>query len=247
MPVKCETIIFNIMNARTIRLTGGTKAIVVHKYKDEIVSLELPNDLVISLGETIPIKNKKYKVNIINKLYIGNTLIYELHVAKQTKSNIFILPMLSGERKLFFYDSHLINTFIGLQDHEGCIALLYRWSGDPLFLKFENALKQFRNYIDSQDIANDLILFIFDIPNKHTNNYKNFIEGKYSEFTPIYKTQLLKFHGMNIDSQIGQILFRSEKRKKRLEHTLGTDLKDNAELFSIIEPEIEIFNPNYYL
>ena len=127
MSVKCETVIFNIMNARTLRLTGGTKAIKVHKFEDEIVSLEIPGDTVVSVGETISIKGKKFKINIINKLYLGNALVYELHMAKQTKSNIFVLPMLSGERKLFFFDNHLINTFIGIPNHEGCIALLYRW------------------------------------------------------------------------------------------------------------------------
>ena len=52
---------------------------------------------------------------------------------------------------------------------------------------------------------------------------------------------------MNIDGQIGQILFKSEKRKLRLETKLGCQLDDDAELYSIIDPKFETFNPNYYI
>ena len=246
MPVKCDTVLFNITNARTVRLTGGTKSIKAHKVNKEIVSLEI-NDRIISLGETISIKKNKFKVNEIEKKFLGNVLVYEFYMAKQTKSNIFVLPMLSGERKLFFYDTHLINTFIAVEEHKSCIALLYRWSNDPLFLKFENAIKQFRNYKDYIDVSESLVVYIFDVPMKHRENYKNFIHGKYSELTPQYKTSLLKFHGMNIDGQIGQILFKSEKRKLRLETKLGCQLDDDAEIYSIIDPKFETFNPNYYI
>ena len=96
------------------------------------------------------------------------------------------------------------------------------------------------------DVSSDLVMFIFDVPKKHIKNYTKFINGKYSELTDNYKTQILKFHGMNIDGQIGQILFKSEKRKARLEHMLGVTLDDSAELFSIID-DSEVFNPKYYL
>tara|TARA_X000001382_G_scaffold36121_1_gene23738 strand:+ start:4300 stop:5037 length:738 start_codon:yes stop_codon:yes gene_type:complete len=244
--VKCETVLFNPLNARTVRLTGGTKTINPHVFDAEIVSLEMPTDVVISTGKTISIKNRKYKVNFIDKLYKGNVLIYDLHVAKPNKSNIFILPMLSGERNLYFYNTHLVNVFIGTVQQKGCIALLYRWSKDPLFLKFEAAVKQFRSYIDMED-HDEYVLYLFDVPSGQKQNYKKFINGKYSELSTKYKTQLLKFHGMNIDSQIGQILFKSEKRKHRLETMLGCILSDEAELYSIINPKKELFNPKNYL
>jgi hypothetical protein len=246
MPVKCKTVLFNILNARTVRLTGGTKAINPHIFNNEIVSLEMPKDKIISLGETVSVKNKKYRINCIDKSYKGNVLVYDLHISKPNKSNIFILPMLSGERNLYFYNTHLVNVFVGTVEHEGCIALLYRWSKDPLFLKFEAAIKQFRSYIDMED-HDQFVLYLFDVPMGQTKNYKRFLNGKYSELSTKYKTQLLKFHGMDIDSQIGQILFKSEKRKHRLETMLGCMLDDDAELYSIIDPKTELFNPKIYI
>ena len=93
----------------------------------------------------------------------------------------------------------------------------------------------------------EYVLYLFDVPSGQKQNYKKFINGKYSELSTKYKTQLLKFHGMNIDSQIGQILFKSEKRKHRLETMLGCILDDEAELYSIIDPKKELFNPKNYL
>ena len=60
------------------------------------------------------------------------------------------------------------------------------------------------------------------------------------------KEEILKFHGMDITSQLGQIIFKSEKRKLMLENTLNVKLDDDAELYSIIDAN-EIFNPKYYL
>tara|TARA_Y100000004_G_C8929422_1_gene419222 strand:+ start:825 stop:1571 length:747 start_codon:yes stop_codon:yes gene_type:complete len=248
MAVKCDKIILNPTNARTVKVTGGTRSIKVHKYKNKIVSLELPDDKVIALEQTISIKNKSYKVNIIKQNFVSDIVLYELLVAERTKSTLFALPMLGGERKLYFYDNLLINCFIGVPDHEGCIALLYRWSGDPLFHKFEAAVKEFSNYIDSYvpDENMEFIMFLFDVPKRHTTNYKKFINGEYSKLTARYKEDILKFHGLDITSQLGQIIFKSEKRKLMLENTLNMKLDDDAELYSIIDSN-EIFNPKYYL
>ena len=248
MPVKCDKIILNPTNARTIKITGGTRSIRAHRHDDKIVSLELPEDRIFSLGQTIKVKKKRYKINIIKQIFVGNVILYELIVSERTKSTLFVLPMLGGERKLYFYDNLLINCFIGLPDHEGCIALLYRWSGDPLFDKFEKALKKFSNYITDYvpDKHSELIMFVFDVPKKHIKNYKKFLNGKYSELSAEYKENTLKFHGLDITSQLGQILFQSEKRRIKLENTLNVKLSEDAELYSILD-EKEKFNPKYYL
>lgn len=248
MAVKCDKIILNPTNARTVKVTGGTRSIKAHKYNDKIVSLELPGDKIIALEQTISIKEKSYKVNIIQKSFISDIILYELLIAERTKSTLFALPMLGGERKLYFYDNLLINCFIGTPDHEGCIALLYRWSGDPLFHKFELALQEFSNYRDSYftDKNMEFIMFVFDVPKRHTTNYKKFINGEYSKLTSKYKEDILKFHGVDITSQLGQIIFKSDKRKSMLENTLNVKLDDNAELYSVIDTN-EFFNPKYYL
>ena len=248
MSVKSKQVYFNITDTRTVRVTGGTKSIIAHKAHEKIVSLELPDSKLFSIGDTITINNQPYKINIIEKMYSNNVLFYELYVAKKTKSTLLIMPMLGSSKKLFFYNNFLVNCFVGTKEEgEGSIVLLYRWSKDPRFLKFEAALKQFRNFIEFKDMSKDFILFKFKVPTKYKKDYKTFIDGKYSKLSNQYKNQILKFNDADIDSQIAQILYLGERRKSRLEHSLGITLDPDAELFSVIDRDLELFDKNYYL
>jgi hypothetical protein len=246
MAVKCDQLIYAPVNALTFRISGGTKVLVPHELENRIYSLEGPDGLNLSVGLTIPIKGIKYKINLIEKKEIKGIITYELSVANRTKSSIYILPMLGGNRTLFLWNKLLLNVFISTEEHDKCIALLYRFSADPLFLKFEKALCKFRNFIDKIDVDPYHVLFVFSVPKKHTNNYESFINGKYSELQKLYKLNILEFHDQDISSQIGQILFKSEKRKQLLEKLLDVNLPEDSELYSIINIEEETFNPKIY-
>ena len=95
-------------------------------------------------SSNVEIKKRKYKVNIIEKVATKKGVHYILSIAKRTKSAIFLPPMLGGEKTLYFWNTLLLNCFIATEDDEDCISLLYRWSSDPKYLKFEQALTKFR-------------------------------------------------------------------------------------------------------
>jgi|TARA_Y100000310_G_scaffold345652_1_gene467749 hypothetical protein len=246
MAVKCDQLTYTPINALTFRISGGTKVLVPHKLENRIYSLEGPDGLNLSVGLTIPIKGVRYKINLIEEKEIKGVITYELSVAKRTKSSIYILPMLGGNRNLFLWNKLLVNVFIATEENNKCIALLYRFSADPLFLKFEKALCKFKNFISKIDVDSYHVLFIFDVPKNHKNNYEVFINGKYSELQKLYKLNILEFHDQDISSQMGQILFKSEKRKQLLERLLDVNLPKNSELYSIINIEEETFNPEVY-
>ena len=122
----------------------------------------MPNDSFIAVGDKLKIKGEPYKINIIEKIKDGSALVYHLKTAERTKSSIFVLPMLSGDRHLFLYDSNLINAFINYSDMKDHIVLLYRWSADPLFSKFDLALRKFPTFVkafDADDSSLSKILF----------------------------------------------------------------------------------------
>jgi len=247
MTVKDKTMLFNITDARTVRVTGQTHLIEVNKVKNQIVSLIFPSGKTLVQGEKLFVKDKPYKMNVIVDTYINEVLFFDLFVAKKTKSTLLLMPMLGGVKYLYFYDNDLINCFIGTkEDGEGTIGLLYRWSDNPLFIKFEEAVQQFSNFNRLIDFK-DFIYFEFNIPKKHIKDYTKFINGKYSEFSAKYKDMVLRFHEADIDSQIAQILYKGDTRKKRLENSLGITLDPDAELFSIIDKDLELFDKNYYL
>ena len=84
------------------------------------------------------------------------------------------------------------------------------------------------------------------MPKNHKRNYKLFKNGKYSKFSKTYKIDILDFHDLEMSSEIGQILFQDDKRKKVMEEKLGVILEDNSELLSIINKDEEIFNIEKY-
>ena len=245
--VKCEIPTFTAISPTTIRISGGTNSIKPHYYEKELVSLEISKDWVISKGQIVTVKKKNYKVNIIKKAYKRKVLYYDLKVAEKNKSAIFITPMLGGTRKLWMYDQLLVNTFIGTKGYVGNnIVLLYRQSTDPIFVKFIKTLQKFSNFKDIT-LYDDYIVVVFRVPKAHLDNYKKFKLGQYSQMSSEYKLKILSYHDMDIDNIIGQILFKTGDRKKKLENRLGVILDKEAELYSIPDLNKELLNINYYL
>ena len=184
------------------------------------------------------------KVNIIDKT---SPTKCELKVAPRTKSSVFIMPMLSGSKELYFYNTLFLNCFIATEDHPNSIILLYRFSGSALFLKFEQALKKFTTFKDMIDPSPHHVMFVFDIPTKYKDDYNKFILGKYSHFSPELKDAIFKFHKTDMHSSLGQILYKSEKRRLRLSQNLGMEIPPDMELFDIPDAEDEIYNPKIYI
>ena len=246
MVVKCKQLTYTPVNALTFKITGGTKTIIPHKTNNIIQSLESPDGIIQTLGTIADIKGIKYKANIIEEKWFKNILTYEVSSARRTKSSIFLLPMLGGNRNLYFWNQLFLNCFIATEKDKDCIVLLFRFSGNPLFIKFEKALRQFRTFIRKEDPHNGFVYFVFDIPPSHYTNYYKFINGKYSELSKLYKINLLEFHNYEVNSLIGQVIFQSPDRKKALEKKLGCTLDNDSELLSILNIEEETFNPKIY-
>ena len=94
-------------------------------------------------------------------------------MAKRTKSSIFVLPMLGGNKNLFFWDRLFVNAFLETPEEKDCIALLYRWSSDPLFIKFEKALSKFKDFRKKYDPSPYYVLFVFNVPKNNKRNYNS--------------------------------------------------------------------------
>lgn len=248
MAVKCEQLVYTPISPLTYRISGGTKVLTPHKGSDgTIQSLEGPQGLHITLGLNAKIKRVKYKANIIEQVWKNNILCYDIHMARRTKSSLFVLPMFGGTRNLFMWNQLFMNCFLEFKDNKYYIQLLYRFSGDPLFLKFEQALCKFKSFVKKEDPSDDYVLFTFSVPDRHSKNFEKFINGEYSKFSKLYKMTLLEFHSFDVDDLIGQVIFQSESRRNALEEKLGCVLPEDSELLSIVELKQEMFNPKIYL
>ena len=167
-------------------------------------------------------------------------------MAKRTKSSTFVMPMLSGNRDLYFWNRLFVNCFIATNDHDNCIALLYRFSTDPLYVKFQRALSKFATFKDKYCPSSGYEMFIFGVPKKHIRNYNKFLRGEYSKLSSTYKKSLLDFHNATARDEVGQILYKDPKRRKALEYKLDIELPEDSELLSIIDIDKETYDSEIY-
>lgn len=242
------SVTFTPVNGRTVRMTGS-----VIDYRQEIENgniIKLSTDnLFVEIGSIVKARAKLlYKVNLINPVYNAvNFLVgYDLSIAKSNKSSIFICPMLGGNRELFLWEKYLVNTFIGTPEEENVICLLYRWSSDKLFTKFEGALQAFKTYKYHVDTDPFHVMYVFDIPDGMRSSFDSFVKGKYSEIDDLVKLKILDYHNFNMDGTTAKILFKSPSLKKQLEEELDVSIPIENELHSPPKMIEEKFNPEYY-
>lgn len=247
MAVKCEQLIYSPVNALSFRITGGTKSITAHRVNGEIKSLETLGDVLFDVGAIAEINELEYNIKYIDKKYAKGVLYYDVSMAKRTKSSTFIMPMLGGSRRLFFWTRLFLNCFIKTYDESYQIALLYRWSGDPLFLKFENALSTFKSFEKVYEPTDNTVLFSFNVPKDCKKDFTHFVKGRYSKMSDKYKLAILRFHNQGLDSEIGQILYQDPKRRAKMEERLGVTLEEDSELLSIINIEEETYKIEDYV
>ena len=238
--VEIQQLKFRVVDARTFRISGMTNSIIAHKKEKNIVSLEL-TDKVIPLGETVSFLDHKYKVNFIDKKESKGVLYYDLSVARPNISNMIILPMLGGTKKLFLYNK-LVNCFINHKEYKDKIILVY----EHTIKDFHEALLKFKNFVKYIKLEGRHKMYIFNPPTKYLKDYKEILKGKYSQISPEYKTKILDYNNFDITSAMGHILFQSKERKEKLEKDLGVELDDSAELFSILDMKLETFDSEYY-
>lgn len=252
MVTQCDELIYTPVNALTFKITGNTLCLKpVYNDKKHIVALKGPEDISIDLGLTVLVRKLKYKVNIIERipneiLSISNKVEYHISIAKRTKASTFLTPMLPGTKKLYFWNKLFLNCFIGTDEDDRCIALLFRWSSDLRFIKFEKLLSTFKMFRRRYDPNPHLVMFVFDIPKGYGKDYRAFTTGKYSKMSREYKIDILDFHDADIQDEIGQIIFKSSKRRELLEEKLGAILPEDSELLSILDTKIEIYDPKIY-
>jgi hypothetical protein len=221
---------------------------IVRDEDDQIIKITLPVIGAIKLRDRICIGPNKhpYRINEISERMGHDSPVYDLKIATRTKASLFLLPMLPGPKKVYFYDSLLLNCFIGTEEQSNCIALLYRFSGAREFLELESALKGLTIFKSSIDVSPRTVMYVFEVPNKHRDDYKLFLLGKYSKISERYKNRILEFHIMSKTGVIGEILYKSEIRRKEIEERIGEELLDDDELYSIPEDKFEVYKKEIY-
>ena len=92
MGIKSKQVKFNPVAPLYFIISGGTSSISPQYQENKIVSLAMPNNSFIAVGDKLKIKGEPYKINIIEKIKDGSALVYHLKTAERTKSSISGIP-----------------------------------------------------------------------------------------------------------------------------------------------------------
>ena len=131
---------------------------------------------------------------------------------KKTKTYDFLLP-LTGYSKVDL-DPYLVNAYLGdaqLLDWDlesPDIFMLMKYSGQMHFYKLEKEIEKHEYFNTSYSLfRGKYIMFVFTLGATFVKDYHLFLKGKYSKLSQDYKLHILEFHGLDMDSEVAQILF----------------------------------------
>jgi hypothetical protein len=170
----------------------------------------------------------------------------EWKIGDSNKAEKYILPMLGNIYSEIIKEGYYINTFIGdsTKNINDKILLLYKFNGNSFYLNFEKTLYNNKDYFESYSPNKYYTMFVFNVPEKHKENYKLFKQGKYSEFSEDYKKHIIKFHNLSNSDTIVDIIYKREKARLKLELDYNIIVPKNQEYESIYNNNFDIFNEN---
>jgi hypothetical protein len=97
----------------------------------------------------------------------------------------------------FFITKNFENCYIGDGNHPEMgrkIYLLYNYQMSVEYVKFERKMELMPTFDTDYDYGDERqVMYLLDIPDEHNEDFKLFLEGKYSQFSEELKTKILKF------------------------------------------------------
>lgn len=128
-----------------------------------------------------------------------------------------------------------------------CMAISYEKTDNEQFVSY---LKMLENHELTMNVieSEDKITFIFKMPEEFTNEYKEFINGKFSRFSQKSKDIIIdyvtSYHKPNTAKKVKMVLYKDQELRRHLEHKLAVKLDADLDLTSIPKIEEESFNYN---
>lgn len=162
------------------------------------------------------------------------------------KSKTYLLPLLNEYVPI--ENLHLlINTYIyfNKETPKNTIGLLYGIDDSAEFFMMVSNYEANDLLIDYTMLDKE-ILFLFSFPDDFLSDYEHFSNGSYSLMSDQAKTIIIQFTNyiyqyQPIVTELVDILYKRDARKKKLELELNISLTDKDELSSKINPSDETY------
>ncbi len=215
---------YKVLDSRTIEINSDILKV---NYDDSGTSIThiCMGDSIIKPGQeldagldTLP---SKYKVLFIKAGLNGFAYIFT-HI--RNKCTDYLMPILEGIKSEYYYDSYLINAYLSADVTK--LRLRYRFSKHEEYRKLEKFLCNHRLYIKTKDIDYDFVDYEFGISAEFDEDVTNFLDGKYSKFSPQLKINIGRFHALKARSRMILVLNKDESLKKEIESRLSVSIGD---------------------
>ena len=149
------------------------------------------------------------------------------------------MPMLPGNKKLYFWNTFFVNCFIGTPEDSNCIALLYRWSSDTRYIKFEKIMKSVEFFKRRYDPSPNYVMFVFNIPMGECDD-ADLIEQKSKELFVLSDISEAKAADLTILAKYDNIVEFAEEVKPLLDELMCLENRD-CTMSSELEKEVRVY------
>ena len=170
-------------------------------------------------------------------------------VVKPTKTVDFILPLTGYSRRDL--DPYLVNAYLGdvnLLDWDlesPDVFALLKYSGDIHFYNLEKGLEKDKYFKTSYSLFNGAyIMFVFTIGPTFLKDFKQFMDGKYSEFSHPAKIRIMRHR--KPDSPMPLILDKDKSLRQYWELKLDAELPQKSEVWPIVNKDDELFDKSEF-
>lgn len=213
--------------------------------KDEdsyITSVSLEDKYEIKLGDKF-----KIRLGVVDSVYEVKFIAIEegdksivLFSSFPTKTTNFLLPLLNKSKTQLRYNSYFVNAFI--DDDSQHLSLLYRFTGTDIYKNFEQTIMSDSLFVTHKDYDPYHVIYIFRIPEQFQADVEAFKEGKYSLFSKALRQRIQRFYGDEDQAATLKIIRQDESLRKQLSEHYKWELPEDAELASIPNLKVEIYN-----
>jgi hypothetical protein len=120
-----------------------------------------------------------------------------LYNKKTIKSGVFLFPILGTNRYTSFPHerTYIICEKMGIVETDKKLIVSYMKMEDKRFLDYERTILTSNPFYVSHSTVGDETYYIFNLT-KVANDWKLFLEGRYSKFSPETKKRIMAYHAI---------------------------------------------------
>jgi|VirMetMinimDraft_7_1064189.scaffolds.fasta_scaffold28989_3 hypothetical protein len=131
---------------------------------------------------------------------------FKINISKN-KSLTYMLPLLHSKVNFDLFQ-FLENTYVSFADGDELFCVMYNWSSNQQFLKYEGRLMEDPLYVGHADFG-EHVVYKFKLTLEMKKAREKFVKGEYKDYTDKQKLEILdyiKSRGFSNSKRISDIL-----------------------------------------